>query len=99
MKNAHKDRLRNRPVYSGPMPPTITYTCERCRASAESGELPRDPKALRLYPLPPEWRLVSALVAREGDDGCLCSSCAQDVLRGYPLDLRDLGRGIIDCDT
>lgn len=84
-------------------PRTIDYRCKRCGMVEPSQPLPRDPAALALYGLPLGWELGSSLeyelgperdiCPRDAEDFCLCGACAGDVRRGYPLDLRDFGRG------
>ena len=83
-----------RSVYQS-QPRTIDYTCRRCRLVLASGPLPTDPDALPIYPLPEGWHLGSELAPAEvgeGEDVCLCAACSSDVARGFPVDLRDLGR-------
>lgn len=76
-------------------PRTIDYRCKRCGLVGQSKPLPNDPRRLAVYGLPEGWTLGSEH-ERERDpneaDFCWCVACTEDVRRGYPEDLGDLGR-------
>lgn len=84
-----------RSVYQS-QPRTIDYRCKRCCVTQASQPLPTAPNALAIYGLPSGWELASNLsteaMQHEPEDFCLCAACSEDVRRGFPVDLRDLGR-------
>lgn len=51
----------------------IIYSCADCRQTGVSGRRP-EPPALRVFGLPPGWRLISAPAGRE--DFVVCDKCA-----------------------
>jgi hypothetical protein len=84
-----KPRPASPGVSREPRAKTIPYTCSRCELTLPSQPLPTDPAALRIYDLPVGWELTPA------GDRSWCAACVRDIARGYPVDLRDLGRGRI----
>lgn len=58
----------------------IKYRCNRCGVRKWSGELPTEPNALKLYPLPARWVLV--VTPRGQDDHVRCWSCIVAVAQG-----------------
>jgi hypothetical protein len=63
-------------------PKRINYRCTRCGVHEQSGELPSSP-ALRVYPLPPGWKLIVCASCEE-DDHLHCSVCVDDEKKTHP---------------
>lgn len=58
---------------------TGLYICNLCK-TAVNVEMPTDPNALRVYPLPKGWLLVPIRDLAK-DDVLLCESCVEDARR------------------
>lgn len=76
------DAAAARAVVEASLQRRIKYRCNRCGTRRWSGELPDDPRALKVYPLPSRWLLIST--PRGQDDHLRCWSCSKAVAQGEP---------------